>query len=105
MRAIRTDPQRMPLDLLVATTSVFLWNSNTATAVMRVPIGMVLIAQLEASEGRRLEHFGTARMLGVAYTTDVGGIGTKHMFSSEQTLRAPRLLSSSSRTLKVVEQE
>ncbi|HYO70815.1 MAG TPA: SLC13 family permease, partial [Archangium sp.] len=85
MRAIGTAPQRLLLGMLVATASVSLWISNTATAVMMVPIGMALIAQLEAGEGRRLEHFGAALMLGVAYAANVGGIGTKHVFSSEQT--------------------
>ncbi|HEX8821181.1 MAG TPA: SLC13 family permease, partial [Archangium sp.] len=77
MRAIGTAPQRLLLGMLVATASVSLWISNTATAVMMVPIGMALIAQLETSEGRRLGHFGAALMLGVAYGSNVGGIGTK----------------------------
>ncbi|HZH74531.1 MAG TPA: hypothetical protein VEY88_00775 [Archangium sp.] len=47
---------------------------------------MALIAQLETAEGRRLGHFGAALMLAVAYSSNVGGIGTKHVFSSEQTL-------------------
>jgi len=77
MRAIGTAPQRLLLGMLVATASVSLWISNTATAVMMVPIGMALIAQLETAEGRRLGHFGAALMLAVAYGSNVGGIGTK----------------------------
>jgi sodium-dependent dicarboxylate transporter 2/3/5 len=77
MRAIGTAPRRLLLGMLVATASVSLWISNTATAVMMVPIGMALIAQLEATEGRRLGHFGAALMLAVAYASNVGGIGTK----------------------------
>ncbi|MCP3144027.1 SLC13 family permease [Pyxidicoccus xibeiensis] len=77
MRAIGTGPRRLLLGMLVATAAVSLWISNTATAVMMVPIGMALIAQLEATEGRRLEHFGAALMLSVAYGANVGGIGTK----------------------------
>ncbi len=77
MRAIGTAPQRLLLGMLVATASISLWISNTATAVMMVPIGLALIAQLEASEGRRLGHFGAALMLGVAYGANIGGIGTK----------------------------
>jgi sodium-dependent dicarboxylate transporter 2/3/5 len=77
MRAIGTAPQRLLLGMLVATASVSLWISNTATAVMMVPIGMALLAQLEAAEGRRLAHFGAALMLSVAYGSNIGGIGTK----------------------------
>ncbi|WP_437645615.1 SLC13 family permease [Sorangium sp. So ce362] len=78
MRAIGTDPKRLLLGMLVATSGISLWISNTATAVMMVPIGLALLAQLEsAAGGRRLSHFGTAIMLGVAYASNVGGIGTK----------------------------
>ncbi|MFP2933972.1 SLC13 family permease, partial [Pyxidicoccus sp. 3LG] len=77
MRAIGTGPRRLLFGMLVATAAVSLWISNTATAVMMVPIGMALIAQLEHTEGRRLEHFGAALMLAVAYGANVGGIGTK----------------------------
>jgi sodium-dependent dicarboxylate transporter 2/3/5 len=77
MRAIGTGPQRLLFGMLAATAAVSLWISNTATAVMMVPIGMALVAQLETTEGRRLEHFGAALMLAVAYGANVGGVGTK----------------------------
>ncbi|WP_437680239.1 SLC13 family permease [Sorangium sp. So ce131] len=78
MRAIGTDPKRLLFGMLVATSAISLWISNTATAVMMVPIGLALLAQLEAAAGgRRLAHFGTALMLAVAYAANVGGIGTK----------------------------
>jgi sodium-dependent dicarboxylate transporter 2/3/5 len=78
MRAIGAEPKRLLLGVLVATASVSLWISNTATAVMMVPIAMALIRQLEAAHGgRRLAHYGCALMLAVAYACNVGGIGTK----------------------------
>ncbi|MGK3981546.1 SLC13 family permease [Sorangium sp. So ce136] len=78
MRAVGADPKRLLLGMLVATATISLWISNTATAVMMLPIGLALLAQLEsAAGGRRLSHFGTAIMLGVAYASNVGGIGTK----------------------------
>ncbi|WP_437513145.1 SLC13 family permease [Sorangium sp. So ce1099] len=78
MRAVGADPKRLLLGMLVATASISLWISNTATAVMMLPIGLAPLAQLEsAAGGRRLSHFGTAIMLGVAYASNVGGIGTK----------------------------
>jgi len=78
MRVIGTEPKRLLLGMLVATAAVSLWISNTATAVMMLPIGLALIAQLEAAGGgKRLRHFGSAVMLAVAYGSNVGGIGTK----------------------------
>jgi sodium-dependent dicarboxylate transporter 2/3/5 len=64
--------------VLIATAVVSMWISNTATAVMMLPIGLALIRQLEAhAGGRRLERFGEAIMLAVAYGANLGGIGTK----------------------------
>jgi sodium-dependent dicarboxylate transporter 2/3/5 len=78
MRVVGTDPKRLLLGMLIATAFVSLWISNTATAVMMLPIAMALLAQLEAaSGGRKLWHFGSAITLSVAYASNVGGIGTK----------------------------
>ncbi|MCC6522785.1 MAG: DASS family sodium-coupled anion symporter [Polyangiaceae bacterium] len=78
MRAIGTEPKRLLLGMLVATAAVSMWISNTATAVMMLPIALALVAQLErANGGRKLTHFGSALMLAVAYASNVGGIGTK----------------------------
>ncbi|MCC6903211.1 MAG: DASS family sodium-coupled anion symporter [Polyangiaceae bacterium] len=78
MRAVGTEPRRLLLGMLVATAFVSMWISNTATAVMMMPIGMALVAQLEAGEGgRRLGDFGASLMLSIAYAANVGGIGTK----------------------------
>lgn len=78
MRAIGTDPRRLLFGVLAATAFVSLWISNTATATMMLPIGLSVIVQLEThAGGRRLEHYGAALMLAVAYGANVGGIGTK----------------------------
>ena len=78
MRAIGAEPARLLLGSLAATAFISLWISNTATAAMMFPIGLAVIAQLEAQAGgRRLAHYGMAIMLSIAYGSNVGGIGTK----------------------------
>ena len=77
MRAIGTDPKRLLLGMLVATASVSLWISNTATAVMMLPIGLALLRQVEEARGKRPQQFGNAIMLSIAYGSNVGGMGTK----------------------------
>jgi sodium-dependent dicarboxylate transporter 2/3/5 len=78
MHGIGSDPRRLLAGVLVATAFLSLWISNTATAAMMVPIGIAVIAQIEAQTGReRLAHFGMAIMLAIAYGSNVGGIGTK----------------------------
>ncbi|MBP1642622.1 MAG: sodium:sulfate symporter [Acidobacteria bacterium] len=77
LAAIGTDPRRLLAGVLVATASVSLWISNTATAAMMLPIGLALVAQLEARDGRRLERYGMALLLAIAWGANLGGIGTK----------------------------
>ncbi len=77
MRTVGTDPRRLLLGLLLATASVSLWISNTATAAMMFPIGLAVIHEFEREAGRRLAYYGGALMLAIAYGANVGGIGTK----------------------------
>jgi sodium-dependent dicarboxylate transporter 2/3/5 len=78
MQRIGTDPRRLLFGVLAATAFISLWISNTATAAMMMPIGIALIAQIEAQFGvPRLRHYGMAIMLAIAYGSNVGGIGTK----------------------------
>jgi sodium-dependent dicarboxylate transporter 2/3/5 len=78
LRFIGTQPKRLLLGVLVATAAISMWISNTATAVMMLPIAMALLSQLEAARGgKKLESFGAAVMLAVAYGANLGGVGTK----------------------------
>jgi sodium-dependent dicarboxylate transporter 2/3/5 len=77
MDKIGAEPPRLLAGFLAATAFISLWISNTATAAMMLPIGLALMAQLEAQVGRRLTHYGMAIMLAIAYGSNIGGIGTK----------------------------
>jgi len=77
MAAIGRTTPRLLLGLVVATASVSLWISNTATAVMMTPIAASVVSELEDSAGRKLPGVATAFLLAVAYGSNVGGIGTK----------------------------
>ncbi|HBL30807.1 MAG TPA: sodium:sulfate symporter [Acidobacteria bacterium] len=78
MDRIGSDPRRLLAGTLLSTAFISLWISNTATAAMMMPIGLAIIAQLEAQrDGRRLAGYGMAIMLAIAYGANVGGIGTK----------------------------
>lgn len=78
LAAIGTQGDRLLAGVLAATAAVSLWISNTATAAMMVPIAIALVKTLEARNGGvRLERFGMAVMLAVAWGANIGGIGTK----------------------------
>lgn len=78
MDRIGSDPRRLLAGTLISTAFISLWISNTATAAMMMPIGIAIVLQIEDQRGiERLQHYGMAIMLAIAYGSNVGGIGTK----------------------------
>ncbi|MBI1289686.1 DASS family sodium-coupled anion symporter [bacterium] len=62
---------------LGATAFISMWISNTATAMMMVPIAMALLARIdELAESRAVRPFGVAMMLAIAYGASIGGVAT-----------------------------
>jgi sodium-dependent dicarboxylate transporter 2/3/5 len=77
IRRIGGGPSRIILGFMVAAAFLSMWISNTATAIMMVPIAMAIILQLEERFGRSACHgFTVALMLGIAYACSLGGIAT-----------------------------
>jgi len=70
-------PSRIVLGFMIATAFLSMWISNTATAVMMVPIGLAIILQIEDDFGAERTHsFSVGLMLGIAYAASVGGLMT-----------------------------
>ncbi len=77
IHAVGGGPSRMVLGFMVAAAFLSMWISNTATAVMMVPIGLAMILQIEEEFGRDKTHsFSVGLMLGIAYSCSVGGLMT-----------------------------
>ena len=77
IRAIGGGPSRIVLGFMVAAAFLSMWISNTATAVMMMPIGMAIVLRMEESFDRDQTHaFSVALMLGIAYACSAGGIAT-----------------------------
>lgn len=74
---VRVGTERVLLGFLLATSFLSFWISNTATAVMMVPIAAAVLCELEQREGRPLPGLAQSVMLAVAYGANIGGIGTK----------------------------
>lgn len=76
---IGTDIKKIILGFMLATAFLSMWISNTATSVMMLPIGIVIIKQLKdnplTAEDENL-IFGKALMLAIAYSASIGGIAT-----------------------------
>ncbi|MEX0883776.1 MAG: DASS family sodium-coupled anion symporter [Cyclobacteriaceae bacterium] len=81
IRITGTKPDGIILGFLLSTVFLSMWISNTATAVMMLPIAMSII-QLIQSENEILakqkgfKNFAFALMLGIAYAANIGGVIT-----------------------------
>ncbi len=64
---------------MIATAFMSMWISNTATAVMMLPIAMAIVTQLKDNPDTIEDEnkiFGKAIMLGIAYSASIGGVAT-----------------------------
>jgi sodium-dependent dicarboxylate transporter 2/3/5 len=76
MKYIGTEPKHLLLGMLSSTAFISLWLSNTACAALMFPIGMAVIHQMERNcGGKRLQFYGMAIMLSIAYGSNIG-LGT-----------------------------
>ena len=76
---IGTNLKRVILGFMVATGFMSMWISNTATAVMMLPIGMAIAAQFKDHPDTPEDEnatFGKALMLAIAYSASIGGMAT-----------------------------
>ena len=86
LKIIGGQPHRLVLGFMLATGFLSMWLSNTATALMMLPMGMSLILLYEdlnkeivANGGvveERAENFSLTLLLGIAYSASIGGFAT-----------------------------
>lgn len=74
--AVGTDPRRLVLALMIATAFVSMWISNTATAVMMLPLASAVLELARREAPNESAHLGKALILGVAYAASIGGVAT-----------------------------
>ena len=72
-----SSPARILLGFMAATAFLSMWISNTATAMMMVPILLSIIQKLEDHIDKKdLSRYSVGLLLGVAYSASIGGIAT-----------------------------
>ena len=86
LRIIGGQPHRLVLGFMVATGFLSMWLSNTATAMMMMPMGLSLVLlyedlnrQILADGGEvpaNAENFSLNLLLGIAYSASIGGFAT-----------------------------
>jgi sodium-dependent dicarboxylate transporter 2/3/5 len=71
IQKIGTRERSVLLGFMIATAFISMWISNTATAVMMLPIGMSVVRRFKGDT-----QFGKSLMLGIAYSASIGGMAT-----------------------------
>ncbi len=75
--AVGVTPGAMIAGFLLAAAVLSMWISNTATALMMLPIGLAVVAQIDAAVGaERARPLALGLMLAIAYGCSIGGIAT-----------------------------
>lgn len=70
-------PFKILSGFMLASAFLSMWMSNTATAMMMLPIAFSVTTALEAVHGnKKLGKFPTAILLAVAYACSIGGVAT-----------------------------
>lgn len=79
IKLVGTNVVNIILGFMIATAFLSMWISNTATAVMILPVGMAIVTQLKDNPAT-LENensiFAKALMLAIAYSASIGGMAT-----------------------------
>ncbi len=74
---IGNSPGRILLGFMFATAFLSMWISNTATAMLMVPILLSVVTKLEDINGKeKVKGFSIGLLLCIAYSASIGGIAT-----------------------------
>ncbi|MCC9608703.1 DASS family sodium-coupled anion symporter [Blastopirellula sp. JC732] len=76
--AMGDKPRRIVLGFMIATAALSMWISNTATALLMLPIAASILTRVDAGKMslERRVNLGAALMLGIAYAASIGGVAT-----------------------------
>ncbi|QYZ79411.1 DASS family sodium-coupled anion symporter [Methanofollis formosanus] len=83
IKVVGTSPRRLILGFMIATAFLSMWISNTATAMMMIPIAIAIITTVIPNASTLLKDmtpeqrdFSEAIVISIAYAANIGGIAT-----------------------------
>lgn len=80
IKVIGTDSSRIILGFMTATAFLSMWISNTATALMMLPIGLAIIHKIgefqKGDDKKQHTIFSKSLLLSIAYGASIGGMAT-----------------------------
>ena len=72
--SLANTPSSILLGMMSVTAFLSMWISNTATTAMMLPLALGVLSFMALKPGE--SRYGTALMLGVAWSASIGGVGT-----------------------------
>ncbi|MGB8714547.1 MAG: DASS family sodium-coupled anion symporter [Onishia taeanensis] len=76
LQVVGHQPRQQIAGFMIATGFLSMWVSNTATAIMMLPIGLSVVSLLEGSDPKEVSRYATALLLAIAYSASIGGVAT-----------------------------
>jgi sodium-dependent dicarboxylate transporter 2/3/5 len=76
LRFVGSSPPSVLAGLMAVTAFLSMWVSNTATAMVMLPIGLSIATTFSDHDEQHAEGVAPALLLGIAYAATIGGMGT-----------------------------
>lgn len=78
IRLMGNKPSNIILGFMLATYTLSMWVSNTATVLMIIPICQAITSQIPSDDatGKKYQPFTKALLLSIAYAASIGGVAT-----------------------------
>ena len=76
IRAMGTKLNMIVLGFMLSTGFLSMWISNTATALMMLPIGLAIVKTIGQEQDQYFSNFSKSIMLAIAYAASIGGVAT-----------------------------
>jgi len=74
IRIVGNTKSRLLLGFILSTGFISMWISNTATALMMLPMAMAIVSSLPSEQQNN--RFSIFLILSIAYSANIGGVGT-----------------------------
>jgi len=76
LRFAGSSPRRVIAGIMTVTAFLSMWVSNTATAMVMLPIGLSVATTFLQHDAKHADSVAPALLLGIAYAATIGGMGT-----------------------------
>jgi len=70
------NPSAIIAGFMIATATLSMWISNTASTIMMLPIALSLASEIVRDQRKEHQGFILCLVLGIAYAASIGGLGT-----------------------------